>query len=138
MRMRPTKKFLLALVLSGATLTALSYWARCSTASPLSAVDVGALLGQAESRGNTNLAAKGRAHVSQVGAVRHSSTGMDERRPKVLSEANETRAAECADYLEADKTVGWIWVLRGRARQNKCTLSHTPSPFHIFIGLQVA
>uniref|UniRef100_A0A147BGL5 heparosan-N-sulfate-glucuronate 5-epimerase n=1 Tax=Ixodes ricinus TaxID=34613 RepID=A0A147BGL5_IXORI len=65
MRMRPTKKFLLALVLSGATLTALSYWARCSTASPLSAVDVGALLGQAESRGNANLAAKGRAHVSQ-------------------------------------------------------------------------
>lgn len=60
--MRPTKKLLLALMLSGAMLTALSYWARCSTGSPLSAADVGALLAQSDA-GSGSLGSH--AHLSQ-------------------------------------------------------------------------
>ncbi|KAL3215840.1 hypothetical protein MRX96_033449 [Rhipicephalus microplus] len=54
-RMRPTKKLLLVLTLSGAALTLFSYLARCSTHSPLSPAD---------SSGGIGVGTKGKAHLA--------------------------------------------------------------------------
>lgn len=61
-RMRPTKKLLLVLTLSGAALTLFSYLARCSTHSPLSPAEP--LLMQADSSGGIGVGTKGKAHLA--------------------------------------------------------------------------